>query len=84
MQFNLSQVDLISFLQSLKPLFFIKVIFILFILGYCLYQFIVYWQIKSMEKIITQPVSSAIVSIISLAFMVASAILIVVVWMIPV
>lgn len=81
---TLSQFDVVTFLQSLKPLLFVKVVFVLFILGYCLFQFIVYRQIKSMEKIITQPISSAIVSITSLAFIVASAILVVIVWSIPV
>lgn len=81
---NPSQFDLVTFLQMLKPLFFIKMVFLLLVAGYILFQFIIYRQIKSMEKIITQPISSAIVTFISLAFIAVSVILMVIIWTIPV
>jgi len=78
--FNVNSFDLITFFQGLRPLFFIKWIFIIILLGYVLFQLVVFRQIKSMERVITQPISSSIVAFVSLAFIATSVILIVIVW----
>jgi hypothetical protein len=76
-QFNLSTFDFIKLIQSLQPLFFYKWIFIFFILAYVIFHLIILNQIRSMDKIITQPLSSAILGFISLSLLAAGVLLIV-------
>ena len=82
--FSLTNVDIIKLFQSLQPMFFYKWIFLLFIASFIIFHLIVLNQIRSMDKIITQPLSSAILGFISLALISTGVILLVVVFSIRV
>lgn len=73
--FDFSNFDFLTFIQSLQPLFFYKWIFMFFILSYVIFHLIILNQVRSMDKIITQPISSAILGFASLALIAAGILL---------
>jgi len=75
--FDLTNFDFLKLIQSLQLLFFYKWIFIFFIFSYIIFHLIILNQIRSMDKIITQPLSSTVLGFISL-FLIAAGILLVV------
>lgn len=70
-QFNINPVAIFQFIQSLQPVFFYKWILLLLLIGYLIFHLIVFNQIRSLDKIVTQPLSSTILGFISVAFLVA-------------
>lgn len=73
---KLTGAGLIHFIQSPA---LIKWIFLLLLISYTIYSLVVLRQIKSMEEVITQPISSTIVTFISLLFIAVGILLIIIV-----
>ena len=80
-QFDITKMDVLGFIQSVHPPTLIKWVFLLILIGYTIFTIIVFRQIKSMDEVITQPVSSTIVSTVSLSFIAVGILLLIFVWM---
>lgn len=65
--FNLPAIDIFQLIQSIQSLLVYKGIFVLLLIGYILFHLIILAQIRSMNKIITQPISAGILAFASLA-----------------
>jgi len=63
--FNIPITDIFQAVQSIQASFVYKGIFALILLGYIIFHMIILAQIHSMNKIITQPVSSSILGLTS-------------------
>ncbi len=70
-QIHFTPQDVISFIQNLQPSFFYKWVILLLIIGFIIFHFVVLNQIRSMDKVVSQPSSSAILGMISILFITA-------------
>ncbi|HEX8965216.1 MAG TPA: DUF5657 family protein [Patescibacteria group bacterium] len=64
---NISSINPLQILQVVQSLLVYKAIFVLLLIGYILFHLIILAQIRSMNKIITQPISASILGFASLA-----------------
>lgn len=74
-QFNFNVIQIFQFGQTLQPIFLYRWILVVVTLGYLIFHAIVLNQIHSMDKIITQPLSSTILSFVSAIFIFGGIIL---------
>jgi hypothetical protein len=66
--FNLSHIDVFTIFQVLQPVIFYKGALGLLLIGYIIFHLVAWYQIRSMDRIITQPLSSSILGFVSLGF----------------
>lgn len=64
---NVSGINPLQIIQIAQSLLVYKGIFVLLLIGYILFHLIILAQIRSMNKIITQPISASILGFASLA-----------------
>jgi len=70
-QLNINPIAIFQFIQSLQPVFFYKWVLLLLLIGYLIFHLVVFNQIRSLDKIVTQPFSSTVLGFISITFLVA-------------
>jgi hypothetical protein len=69
--FRITPEQILGFLQNLQPAFFYKWVLLLLVIGFIIFYIVIFNQIRSLEKVISQPASSAILGLISIAFILA-------------
>lgn len=67
-QLNFSPEEIFKIIQNLQPAFFYKGVLLLLLIGYLIFHLVVLNQIRSMDKVVSQPSSSAILGLISILF----------------
>ncbi len=73
----LGNLNIINLSRSLTFFSFLKLALILFLIGFIIFQIIISKQISSMEKIVIQPMSSAILNLISLSFIILAVLILI-------
>jgi hypothetical protein len=69
--FHITPQQIMEFLQSRQPGFFYKWVLLLLVIGFIIFYIVIFNQIRSLEKVISQPASSAILSLIAIVFILA-------------
>jgi Family of unknown function (DUF5657) len=69
--FQITPEQIMGFLQKLQPTFFYKWVLLLLVIGFIIFYIVIFNQIRSLEKVISQPASSAILSLIAIIFIIA-------------
>lgn len=67
---NINNFNIIEWSSNFNLLNFLKFSLLLFLIGFIIFQIIIAKQIRSMEKVIIQPMSSAILNFISFVFII--------------
>ena len=82
-QVNLTPDDVFRFIQNFQLADIYKWILLILAFGFIIFHAVVFNQIRSLDKVISQPSSSGILSFISLAFVVSGIILSIIILLIP-
>lgn len=67
-EFNINHLNIFQLFQAVQPILFYKGVFALLAFGFIIFHLVIWYQVRSMDRIITQPLSSTILGFISLAF----------------
>ena len=65
---NINNFNIIEWSSNFNLINFLKFSLILFLIGFIIFQIVISRQIRSMEKVIIQPMSSTILNFISFLF----------------
>ena len=67
---NINNFNIIEWSSNFNLINFLKFSLILFLIGFIIFQIVIARQIRSMEKVIIQPMSSTILNFISFLFII--------------
>ncbi len=67
---NINNFNIIEWSSNFNLINFLKFSLILFLIGFIIFQIVISRQIRSMEKVIIQPMSSTILNFISFLFII--------------